>query len=184
MASRSVRSWRAVSIAVSVLALIGIGASLIIQAREARMAREHASRSTHTELLRMAMENPLYRACWGPYGSAMDEKQFQQFIYTNLIMSFWEGNFEVGGIDETHLRAIASTMFAASPGRRFWADMRELRMATAKTRRARRFHATVEAEYQKSILAGAPVDARMSTSMAAVLRKMADFLDGHRRLRR
>lgn len=150
------QTYGAAAALISVLALVGISFSLILQAREAKAAREHASRVTHSELLRMAMENPAYRECWGPLEDSLDETEQQQQIYTNLILSYWQSRFEVGMFSEAHLRAGGSDMFAAAPGRRFWAETRQVRRATAQTRRARRFHAILDEEYEAAVASGAP----------------------------
>ncbi len=42
-------------------------------------------------------------------------------------------------------------MFAALPGRRFWAVTRKVRFEASQTRRARRFHRILEEEYGKVI---------------------------------
>ena len=45
-----------VGLVLSVLALGGVAVSLVLQARESKANREHASRLIHTDLLKMAMD--------------------------------------------------------------------------------------------------------------------------------
>lgn len=156
------QTYGAAAALLSVLALVGISVSLILQAREAKAAREHASRVTHSELLQMAIEDPVYRECWGPVDHSRSERELQQHIYTNLIVSYWQSRFELGMFSEAHLRAGASEMFAAVPGRRFWAATRNVRRETAQTRRARRFHRILDEEYDRAIAAGPPTADRPS----------------------
>ncbi|TDE33658.1 hypothetical protein E1289_11715 [Actinomadura sp. 6K520] len=48
------------------VALIGIVATLIFQARETKIAREEARRIAIAELLKMAMDDPDLDEAWGP----------------------------------------------------------------------------------------------------------------------
>jgi hypothetical protein len=152
------QTYGAAAALLSVLALVGISASLILQAREAKVAREHASRVTHSELLQMAMDDPAYRECWGPVDPSRSERELRQHAYTNLIVSYWQSRFEIGTFNEAHLRAGAAAMFAGAPGRRFWATARSDRHATAQTRRMRRFNAILDDEYAKAVDSGPPAE--------------------------
>lgn len=105
------QTYGAAAALLSVLALAAIGVSLVLQAREAKIAREQASRTTHTELLFMAMEDPIYREFWGPFTTAQDEREFKQQLYTNLIVSYWQSRYELGTFTEAHLRHGAGTLF-------------------------------------------------------------------------
>jgi hypothetical protein len=156
------QTYGAAAALIAVLALVGIAVSLVLQWREAKIAREYASRAAHTELVRMAMEDPLYRECWGPYGESRDEAAFRQYMYTNLVVSYWESRFELGMFSETHLRYGSSRMFSGAPGRRFWEGAREARASVADTRRLRRFHEILDEEYQKAELQEPP--ARLSAA--------------------
>lgn len=89
------QTYGAAAALLSVFALAGVAASLVLQARESKANREQASR----------------------------------------------------------LRGAAHT-FQATPGRRFWADTRALRIDTSETRRARRFHQILDEEYLKAIAPG------------------------------
>jgi hypothetical protein len=150
------QTYGAAAALLSVLALVGISVSLVLQAREAKVARDHASRTTHSELLQMAMQEPAYRECWGPIDFARSDEELRQHAYTNLIVSYWQSRFEVGTFSETHLRAGAAAMFAAAPGRRFWTVTRQVRLQTAHSRRSRRFHRILDEEYEKAVAAGPP----------------------------
>lgn len=151
------QTYGAAAALIAVLALVGIAVSLVLQAREAKIAREYASRAVHSELIRMAMEDPLYRECWGPYWAAEeDEDERRQDMYVNLIVSYWQSRFELGMFSEAHLRYGASRMFSAAPGRRFWEGGRAARFAVSQSRRLRRFHEILDEEYQKADLQEQP----------------------------
>jgi len=150
------QTYGAAAALVSVLALAGISVSLVLQAREAKIAREYTSRAVHSELMRMAMDDPAYRECWGPFGASGDEVALRQHMYVNLIVSYWQSRYELGMFSDAHLRVGASAMFAAMPGRRFWSAAREARLAVSDTRRLRRFHRILDEEYRKAEAAGPP----------------------------
>ncbi|MFB9830962.1 DUF6082 family protein [Actinoallomurus acaciae] len=148
------QTYGAAAALLSVLALGGVAVSLVLQARESKANREHASRLIHTDLLKMAMDDPAYLERWGPYSSATDPVAQRQAMYVNLILSYWESRYELGQLSETHLREAAAHMFRATPGRNFWADSRALRTDTAESRRARRFHQILDAEYLRALTPG------------------------------
>ncbi|WP_147268699.1 DUF6082 family protein [Sphaerisporangium album] len=174
------QTYGAAAALISVFALTAITVSLVLQAREAKLAREQASRTTHNELITMALENPLYRECWGVFSDEKDENSLKQQLYMNLIVSYWQTRFELGTFSETHLRHGAASIFSARPGRTFWKDAREARIRTSQTRKARRFHAILDEEYDKSISTTPVLDTSTEvggTRMATLLRKIADHLD-------
>jgi hypothetical protein len=148
------QTYEAAAALLSVLALGGVAVSLVLQARESKANREHASRLIHTDLLKMAMDDRAYLECWGPYSSATDPVALRQAMYVNLILSYWETRWELGQLSEVHLRQGAAHMFRATPGRDFWADARTLRSDTSESRRARRFHQILDEEYLAALTPG------------------------------
>ncbi|MEV5412824.1 DUF6082 family protein [Thermopolyspora sp. NPDC052614] len=177
------QTYGAAAALLSVLALAAIGVSLVLQAREAKIAREQASRATHTELLFMAMEDPMYRECWGPFTTAQDEREFKQQLYTNLIVSYWQSRYELGTFTEEHLRHGAGTLFMGQPGRSFWEQAREPRMRTSRTRKARRFHTILDEEYRKAVAAVPTLPSALraragrSPRVSVLLRGIADLVE-------
>ncbi|MEV6985272.1 DUF6082 family protein [Sphaerisporangium sp. NPDC051017] len=181
------QTYGAAAALISVFALVAITVSLVLQARDAKLAREQASRTTHNELMTMALDDPLYRECWGVFSAEKDENALRQQLYTNLIVSYWQTRFELGTFSETHLRHGATAIFSARPGRIFWRDAREARIRTSQTRKARRFHAIIDEEYNRAIAAKPVLDPpaqdttprarNRSPRVATVLRRIADRLD-------
>ncbi|MFJ9130356.1 DUF6082 family protein [Streptomyces sp. NPDC102340] len=111
-----------VATAFSILALLGVVVSLVVQSRDAVVNRELTHRSMHSELLSKALEDPELRACWGPITG--DDRKDRQHLYTNLIFSFWRSMFEIRLIDESELAALVTEVFAAEPARRYWSGVR------------------------------------------------------------
>jgi Family of unknown function (DUF6082) len=149
------------------LALTGVAASLFFQAREAKATREQALRALHGDLMQMAMEDPLYRACWGDFFSSEDEDAQRAHMYVNMIINHWLLMWELNAITEQHLRAIASVVLSGEIGHRFWSDGRELRMASVGTKRERRFNQILDEEYAKNSEPAASADAGAVTPRPA-----------------
>lgn len=145
------QTYGAAAALLAVLALAGVAISLVLQARETKVNREHASRQVHTELIRMALDDPAYVECWGPYVDQENPVSTRQHGYVNLILSYWESRFELGTFTEQHLRSGAREMFSSPPGRRFWSTTRIGRSQIHETRRQRRFHEIVDGEYLRAV---------------------------------
>ncbi|GIH98527.1 DUF6082 family protein [Planobispora takensis] len=144
------QTYGAASTLLSVLALLGVAASLVLQAREAKSDREQALRMLHTDLMKMAMEDPLYRRAWGPFFDSDDHDTPREHMYVNLIVSQWAMEYELETITEQHLRSIAFTLFSGPAGRRYWGNVRDLRLDSTSTRRERRFHQILDEEFAKA----------------------------------
>jgi hypothetical protein len=145
------QTYGAASALLSVMALIGIAVSPTLQARESKASREQALRAIHTELLQMAMDDEVYRRCWGPFFSAGDPTAQREHMYVNLIVSNWQMRYEMRAISEEHLRASAHIVFSGEIGRRFWAEGRELRLKAVSSRREHRFHQVLDEEHRHAL---------------------------------
>ncbi|WP_189951826.1 DUF6082 family protein [Streptomyces alanosinicus] len=145
------QAYGAVSALLSALAVVGVAASLVLQAREAKAARVQTTRVLHIELTKMAMEKPEFLDCWGGPDSTRTVLLRRQHMYINLVVSHWEMSFEVGEITEQWLAAAADEIFAGEIGRSFWARSRQARLSTAASRRSRRLHEIIDARYQASL---------------------------------
>lgn len=150
------QTYGAASALLAGFALLGIAASLILQAKEAKATREQALRALHSDLISMAMEDPLYRACWGQFFSSDDEDAQRAHMYVNMIVSHWLLMWELNAITEEHLRAIASVVLSGRIGHTFWSDGRELRVTSAGTKHERRFNQILDEEYHKAPVPSAP----------------------------
>ena len=151
------QTYGAASALLTGLALIGVVGSIAFQARAIRADREQASREHHAHLVEMALEDPAYQRCWGsdPRAHASPD-DYRQQVYLNLIMTYWERDYVMGGFHERALRHAAARLFRGEAGRRFWAESGEIRAETADTRRARRFCRIVDEEYQNALALGSP----------------------------
>ncbi|MFG1673068.1 DUF6082 family protein [Micromonospora sp. NPDC049282] len=153
------QAYGAASAILAGLALIGVVASLIVQAREAKAAREQALRALHTDLLKMAIDDPDLLECWGPIEQSTDLGWFRKHVYSNLIVTHWQLMWEVDTLSEPHLEVLADQFFKGAAGRRFWAEARGPRMKAETSRRARRFTLVMDRCYQAAVAAGSAEDA-------------------------
>ncbi|MFI1192358.1 DUF6082 family protein [Micromonospora sp. NPDC020750] len=160
-------TYGAASAVLAALALIGVVTSLVLQAREAKAAREQSIRALHTDLLKMAIDDPELLECWGPIEEATDLDWFRKHVYTNLIVSHWQLMWEVDVLSEAHLEVLADQFFKGSAGRRFWAEARGPRMKAETSRRARRFTSVVDRSYLSALASGPAADEANAPSPAA-----------------
>ena len=144
------QTYGAVSAIIAGAALRGVMFSLVIQGREAKAARQNARRAHHVELMRMAMDDPLYMECWGPYLTESFAAE-GQYTYINLIVAHWYSEYEVGELSDTLLRATAASVFASGPGRHYWQHTGAFWRDNYSGRRARRFHQVLDETYQEAI---------------------------------
>jgi len=144
------QTYGAVSAIIAAVALLGVVSSLIIQSREAKADRVNAQRAHHTELMRMAMDDPKYMECWGPYltESFVTERQD---VYINLIVAQWYTAHEIGELNDVLLRATAAPVFASVPGRRYWEASGAFWRDNYSGRRARRFYRILDEAYREAI---------------------------------
>jgi hypothetical protein len=171
------QTYGAASALLSAFALAGIVVTLVLQARDTKVSREQGQRLAHSELLKMALENPVYRRAWDPVLPGRDPDADLQQIYVNLIFSSWQMSFELKTMDERLLRAVTSALFKGAAGRRFWAGARETRIATSATRRERRFHRIVDEMYQAAEAQGPPLPDG-GPNREPALRRHREFLLG------
>ncbi|MFJ2033769.1 DUF6082 family protein [Streptosporangium sp. NPDC087985] len=79
----------------------------------------------HADLMRMAMEDPLYRACWGTFFTSENANEQRAHMYVNMIINHRLMMWELRSITEAHLWAISSIVLSGPVGWRFWTDARE-----------------------------------------------------------
>lgn len=154
------QTYGAASALLAVLALLGIVATLGLQAHDTKIAREEARRSAIADLLKMAMDDPDLHEAWGPVPEGLTRKAQRQILYINVIVSAWQMSFATGALPEKRLRAVAREMFSGQAGRIYWRQFRELRLTTSEDRRTRRFHNILDEEYHRAPEPPAPHNRR------------------------
>ena len=142
------QTYGAASAVLAAFALTGVALSLILQAREAKASRGQTLRALHTDLMRMAMEDPVYRACWGSFFTSDNTDEQRAHMYVNMIVNHWLMMWELRPITEAHLRSIAGVVLAGPISWRFWTDARQRRLLSAATWRERHFNRILDEVYR------------------------------------
>lgn len=128
------QTYGAVSALLSVVALGGVVASLVLQTQQTKLDRLQAHRSFHLQLLKMAIDDPDLHACWGsiaPDWGSLSPVERRQFAYCNQVVSFMEMSFDVGTINEAWLRGAAQELFGSAVSRQWWQRNRQALMGRA-----------------------------------------------------
>ncbi|GAA4624554.1 hypothetical protein GCM10023196_025160 [Actinoallomurus vinaceus] len=143
------QTYGAASAVLSVLAVIGVAVTLVLQARDSRSIRLQAIRESHTRLLEMAMNDPELNKVWGPSGLSDPFVQQRQSMYANMIVSQWEMSYATRTLTDDHLRLLAAEFLSGTIGRDFWTLARRARLDTSESKLNRRFHEIIDEEYRR-----------------------------------
>lgn len=153
------QTFGAVSAVISSLALGGILASLLYQARGTRNAYEQMIRTLQLELIKMELaDSSLMTAMGAPWDVDIpsDSKSIREFLYVQLWVSFWGGNYAIGDLSESAVRHFAAhELFRGRTGRVYWAAVGRLQMMNSKGR-LNKFFCLLDDEYKKVISSGVP----------------------------
>ncbi|MEU6787894.1 DUF6082 family protein [Nonomuraea angiospora] len=143
------QTYGAASAVLSAFALVAIGVSLFLQAREMRFSRQDAERSHHFQLMQLLIENPALSRGLGISRTGLDP---QVHIYLNLLLSYWEMLFITGEMPEPVLVEYArADIFGTQSGKHFWEATREHRRLVAKSRQAERFVSVIDLAWRQSL---------------------------------
>lgn len=143
------QTYGAASAVLSVLAVIGVAITLVLQARDSRAIRLQAIRESHTRLLEMAMRDPELNKVWGPSGLSDPFVLQRQNMYANMIISQWEMSYATRTLTDGHLKLLAAEFLSGTIGRDFWSLARRARLDTSESKLNRRFHEIIDEEYQR-----------------------------------
>lgn len=169
------QTFGAVSALISSLALGGILASLLYQARSTRNAYEQMVRTLQLELIKMELaDSSLMTAMGAPWDVDIpsDSKSIREFLYVQLWVSFWGGNYATGDLSEAAVRHFAvHELFRGRTGRVYWAAVGRLQMTNSKGR-LNKFFRLLDDEYENVISSGvppaAPVEAADAPARSAI----------------
>jgi hypothetical protein len=120
----------------------------------------------HSGLLKLALDDPVYLQCWGRVVGQEDSIE-KLFIYVNLIVSYWEAKWDLGGMDSKHARRMATSFFASEIPRAYWEKYGRKRRADFGGNKRRKFYDVLDDEYRKAIASGPPERA-LSVSGATI----------------
>ncbi|URM99341.1 DUF6082 family protein [Actinomadura madurae] len=135
----------AIGIVFSGVAFIGIAAALLMQGRELRNQREEltiareeqqrsselAMRELHTELIKMAIDDPELRSVWP--APAPGHETTRKDHYCNLILNLQKVAYETHTIDLPELRGALRFLMTSPDMRAFWSRTRSAHVAITDT---------------------------------------------------
>jgi hypothetical protein len=138
----------ALSITLSLVALIAAAASLALQARDQFVGRHQAIRGVQFELVRMAIENPAIFLGHEP--TAEQRVRFTQRGYINLFIKYFELGFLTGALGEVEVKHQMGELFTNYGPRAVWPAIRPAWRTEATSRMKRRFVEIVEHEFRNA----------------------------------
>jgi hypothetical protein len=141
------QTYGAVSALLAALALVGVAASVLMQNRELRHSRWESGRARHFEIIRMALDDPLYRQVYG--ARAMPENEARLEGYVNLLLEYWAMLWEFGDIQEERLRTILAELLGSSAGHAYWQKFGSSRLHEAGTKHERAFQRIADEVYRE-----------------------------------
>jgi Family of unknown function (DUF6082) len=160
------QTYGAISAVLSGLALGGIIASLLYQARDSRSAHEQMTRAFQFDLIKLELEDPSLMAATGaPWSTDIpsDFESLRQFLYVQMWISYVAGSYVTGEASESTVRQLAALeLFHGRPGRAYWSAVGKRQIANSKGRR-NRFFRLLDDEYNKVISTGAAVAGPIKT---------------------
>lgn len=140
------RTYGTISALLATVALTGVVVSIILQIRDARHNRWVEIRTRHYELLRMALDEPLYMSAFSWPDASDDAKHLGAYI--NLLLGLWEMQWEFGDMRESQLRQHLAGTLSTPAGREYWTAAGAARINyDANTRRQRQFNQIAEEVY-------------------------------------
>lgn len=154
------QTYGAISAVLSALALGGIIASLLYQARDSRSAHEQMTRTFQFDLIKLELEDSsLMAAAGAPWSTDLpsDFESLRQFLYIQMWVSYLAGSYATGETSESTVRQFAAfELFHGRAGRAYWSAVGKRQIANSKGRR-NRFFRLLDDEYSKAISSGATV---------------------------
>lgn len=150
------QTYGAVSALLTAMALAGVVASLLFQARDVRVSKEQAIRTFHHELIRMQLDDPFYMNALGApthMPVPADQDKVREFLYIHLWVTFWQTFYAMGMMPESQLRSACELeLFRGRPGREYWEQARSTRPLYTKDRHIQKFYRILDEEYHKAII--------------------------------
>jgi uncharacterized protein DUF6082 len=143
-------------------AMISAGALGVVvfgQHRQVRRTRLQVLSETTDDLVQLAMDEPMYRQCWGSR-MAPDDIDEALFYYCNRMIKSWKVAWELHDLPEAQARAYLARFFEGEIPRLFWKQHGVLQMSAKRTNQRARFVVLINEEYLRAINAGPPKRAR------------------------
>jgi hypothetical protein len=153
--SRISNIGQAYGAASAVISAVALGVVVIQQYRQAHRARLQTILDMTEDLVQLAMDQPMYRQCWGAR-MAPDDIDEALFYYCNRMMNSWKAAWELRELPEAQARAYLTSFFQSEIPRLFWHQHGHLQMQAKLTNRRARFIVMINEEYLRAIRTGPP----------------------------
>jgi hypothetical protein len=142
------QTYGAVSALLSALALVGVAVSVLMQNRELRHDRWEAGRARHFDIIRMALDDPLYRQVFSIPGPQAPDNEARLVGYINMLFEYWKMMWEFGDWSETQLRACFRDVLSTSAGYSYWTKYGDGRARLTRTKNERIFERAANEVYR------------------------------------
>jgi hypothetical protein len=166
------------SATLSGLALLAVAYSLIFQQHESRTVRIENQRALHSELLRMAIEDPsLIGVIMIDPAENMELKR--RHLYANLLVQSTRMSYVHSRVlDDETVRSEISYFFQGAVGRAYWQKRRDEFRKEAVTPRDARFFELLDQSYARAVRSGPPLPYPKSDLHVARRAKISSFAAG------
>jgi hypothetical protein len=143
----------------AVISAVALGVVVLGQYRQAHRDRLQALSAMTDELVQLAMDEPMYRQCWGAR-MAPDDIDEALFYFCNRMIKSWKLAWELRDLSEAQARAYLASFFESEIPRLFWQQHGQWQMQAKLTNRRARFVVMINEEYLRAIHDGPPTRAR------------------------
>ena len=150
---------QAYGVASAMISALALAVVVFGQYRQAHRGRLQALSEMTDELVRLAMDEPMYRQCWGAR-MAPDDIDEALFYYCNRMIKSWKAAWELRDLSEAQARAYLASFFQSEIPRLFWRQHGQWQMQAPSRSRHDRFVVMIIEEYLRAIHAGTPVRPR------------------------
>jgi len=135
-----------ISILISLIALMGVAVSLLLQSHQLRISQIEASRAAQSALIQMGLTNPALAA--DVFGSPNGE-WLAKAALANWQVKYWEMSYLIKAISEKSVQIQAAELFGSGFAREWWSRSRELYRVDATSKREREFFTIVDREFER-----------------------------------
>jgi len=152
------QAYGGVSAILTALALIGVAASLLVQRKQADIARTQAIRAFQLQMLTLCLERPeTYYPLMGHEVTGSIEDARRQ-IFATYFLNYVHAGYSIDFFDEQSLTSdVFPRFFNFDAGRTYWETMRPLWVARYFSKKSRRYVEMLDASYDRAVLAGPPI---------------------------
>jgi hypothetical protein len=138
----------------ALLSAAALGAVVALQRGQTRRERTWRLRELHLDIVKLAMDEPMYAQCWGPR-MAPENVDERLFYYVNLVVLMWAEFWEAGELRDAEVKSYVASLFESEVAREYWDWHGKWQVEAASGRRLR-FLRIVDQEYDQAVLTNPP----------------------------